>query len=186
MEGSVTASTSLAVSDLVQMFEDAEEASYDARKEAERDRDYVDNKQWTSAEKAELAKRGQPATVINRIKGKIEFLVGMEIERRIDPKAFPRTPVHQDDADGASQALKYATDAERYDHKRTRAWRNMLVEGAAKHFRFFGNKPGRWSRPIAQMLFFQARQIGVRHAHDRAILVTSANRLTKHTLKDLS
>jgi hypothetical protein len=130
MEGSVTSST-LAVSDLVQMFEDAEEASYEARKEAERDRDYVDNKQWTSAEKAELAKRGQPATVINRIKGKIEFLVGMEIERRIDPKAFPRTPIHQDDADGASQALKYATDEERYDHKRTRAWRNMLVEGAA-------------------------------------------------------
>lgn len=132
MEGSVTSSeSSLAVSDLVQMFEDAEEASYDARKDAERDRDYVDNKQWTSAEKAELAKRGQPATVINRIKGKIEFLVGMEIERRIDPKAFPRTPIHQDDADGASQALKYATDEERYDHKRTRAWRNMLVEGAA-------------------------------------------------------
>lgn len=67
---------------------------------------------------------------MNRIKGKVEFLVGLEIERRIDPKAFPRTPAHSSDADGASQALKYATDAERFDHKRTRVWRNICVEGA--------------------------------------------------------
>jgi hypothetical protein len=120
----------LDVSDLVRMFEEAEEASYDARKLSERDRDYVDNKQLTAAEEKELAKRGQPAVVINRIKGKIEFLTGLEIERRIDPKAFPRTPAHSQDADGASQGLKYATDIERFDSKRSRVWKNLIVEGA--------------------------------------------------------
>lgn len=120
----------LDVADLVRMFEESEEATYEARQLAERDRDYVDNKQLTAEEESALKKRGQPPVVINRIKGKIEFLTGMEIERRIDPKAYPRTPKHAQDADGASQALKYATDSERFDKKRTAVWRNMIVEGA--------------------------------------------------------
>lgn len=120
----------LSVTDLVRMFEESEEATYEARQLAERDRDYVDNKQLTADEEAALKKRGQPPVIVNRIKGKVEFLTGMEIERRIDPKAFPRTPQHALDADGASQALKYVTDMERYDRKRTAVWRNLVVEGA--------------------------------------------------------
>jgi len=120
----------LDVADLVRMFEESEDATYDARQLAERDRDYVDNKQLTASEESALKKRGQPPVIANRIKGKIEFLVGMEIERRIDPKAFPRTPAHEQDADGASQAIKYVSDEQRYDHKRTGVWRNLCVEGA--------------------------------------------------------
>lgn len=121
----------LDVAALVRLFEESEDATYEARQLSERDRDYVDNKQLTKEEESELEKRGQPPVVINRIKGKIEFLVGLEIERRIDPKAFPRTPQHAQDADGASQAMKYATDVERYDAKRSRVWKNLIVEGAA-------------------------------------------------------
>jgi hypothetical protein len=99
----------LDVSDLVRMFEESEESTYEARHLAERDRDYVDNKQLTAEEEENLRKRRQPAVVINRIKGKVEFLVGLEIERRIDPKA---------------------TDAERFDNKRSRVWKNLIVEGA--------------------------------------------------------
>lgn len=120
----------LDVAALVRMFEDSEEATNASRQLAERDRDYVDNKQLTAEEEKALKKRGQPPVIINRIKGKVEFLVGLEIERRIDPKAFPRTPAHANDADGASQALKYATDTERFDRKRSATWRNLIVEGA--------------------------------------------------------
>ena len=120
----------LSVADLCRMFEEAEEATYTARQLAERDRDYVDNKQLTADEEATLKKRGQPPVIINRIKGKIEFLVGMEKERRVDPRAFPRTPKHEQDADGASQALKYALDEQRYDVKRSGVWRNLCVEGS--------------------------------------------------------
>lgn len=120
----------LDVSDLVRMFEESEEATYEARQLAERDRDYVDNKQLTAEEESALKKRGQPPVIINRIKGKVEFLTGLEVERRIDPKAYPRTPKHAQDAEGASQALKYATDRERFDKKRTAVWRNLMVEGA--------------------------------------------------------
>jgi hypothetical protein len=120
----------LDVSALIRMFEESEEATYSARQLSERDRDYVDNKQLTATEEAALKARGQPPVIINRIKAKIEFLVGMEKERRIDPRAFPRTPQHEQDADGASQALKYVTDYQRYDQKRSQVWRNLIVEGA--------------------------------------------------------
>lgn len=118
------------VADLVRMFEESEESTYEARQESERDRDYVDNKQLTADELATLRKRGQPPQIDNRIKTKIDYLVGLEKQQRVDPKALPRTPLHEVDADGATQALRYVADTENFDAKRSGVWRNMLVEGA--------------------------------------------------------
>ncbi len=120
----------LAVSDLVRMFEESEDATDEARKLSERDRDYVDNKQLTDEELAELRKRGQPPQIDNRIKTKVDYLVGLEKQQRIDPKALPRTPAHEEDADGATQALRYVAEEQLYDNKRSGVWRNMLVEGS--------------------------------------------------------
>ena len=82
----------LDVGDLCRMFEESDDATYEARQLAERDRDYYDNKQWTSARPRELKKRGQPTVTDNIIKTKIDYLDGVEKQQRIDPKAFPRTP----------------------------------------------------------------------------------------------
>lgn len=120
----------LTVADLVRMFEEAEESTYTARQEAERDRDYYDHKQLTADEIAELKKRGQPQVIANRIQPKVNFLVGLEKSQRIDPKALPRTPAHEHDADGASQALRYVADTEDFDAKRSMVWKNLLIEGA--------------------------------------------------------
>lgn len=130
MEGGLEEAHGLyTVNDLVKMFEDAEEATYYARQYAERDRDYYDNIQLTAEEKAALKKRGQPETISNRIKRKVDFLVGMEKQQRVDPIARPNTPMHEQDAEGASMALSFVADHEDYDAKRSRVWRNMLVEG---------------------------------------------------------
>ena len=120
----------LTVADLVRLFEESEGASINAREQSERDRDYLDNKQYTAEELAEFEKRGQPPTIDNRIKTKIDYLVGVEKQQRIQPKAMPRTPKHENDADGASQGIKYVADEEDYDKKRSAVWRNMLVEGS--------------------------------------------------------
>lgn len=120
----------LSVEDLVRLFEDSEDATLTSRKEAERDRDYVDNKQLTAAQKAVLAKRGQPDDIFNHIKKRVNFLVGMEKTQKVDPQALPNTPMHEDDAAGASMALRYVADSEDYDAKRSAVWRNMLVEGS--------------------------------------------------------
>ena len=77
-----------------------------------------------------LEKRKQPIVTDNRIKTKIDFLVGLEKQQRIDPKALPRTPMHEEDADGATQALRYIAEDQDYDGKRSSVWRNLLVEGA--------------------------------------------------------
>lgn len=111
------------------MFLAAEETSQDARQNQERDRDYYDNKQLTKAEIEELRKRGQPPIVINRIKRKIDFLAGMEKQQRSDPKAYPRTPEHEQAAHAATDALRYVADNTRLDRVRSNVWRNVLIEG---------------------------------------------------------
>lgn len=120
----------LSVGDLVSMFEESEDATYQARKDAERDRDYTDNKQLTAEETATLRKRGQPPVIDNRIKTKIDYLVGLEKQKGVLPKAMPRTPVHDDDADAATEALRYVAEDQDFASKRSAVWRNMLVEGA--------------------------------------------------------
>ncbi len=135
MENGVAASEAtgkggmLDVGDLCRMFEESEDSSYESRKLSERDRDYVDNKQLTAEELSTLKKRGQPPVIDNRIKTKIDYLVGLEKQQRIDPKALPRTPKHESDADGATEALRYVAEEQDYDSKRSGVWRNILVEG---------------------------------------------------------
>jgi len=119
----------LSVTELVSMFEASEEATYEARKQAEEDRDYHDGKQLSDEELKALKKRGQPPYIDNRIKTKIDYLVGLEKQQRINPKAQPRTPVHEHDAEAASQALRYVADEQLFDYKRSAVWRNLLVEG---------------------------------------------------------
>lgn len=121
----------LTVADLVKMFEDAESASYEARQLAERDRDYHDNKQLSAEEITTLNQRRQPHYIDNRIKTKIDYLVGLEKQQRVDPVARPRTMAHEEDASAATQALKYVGDEQKYDAKRSACWRNLLIEGMA-------------------------------------------------------
>ena len=77
---------------LVGYYENFVDHTEDARQLSERDRDYYDGKQWTDEEIETLQKRGQPAIVVNRIKPKVDFLLGVERQQRTMPKAFPRTP----------------------------------------------------------------------------------------------
>jgi hypothetical protein len=125
------ATAALEVNDLVSMFEASEDASYDARLESQRDRDYVDNIQLTAEEIAAYKKRRQPPIVVNRIKRKVDFLKGYEQAQRVQPRVLPRTPAHEQDAEGCEQALRYVSDNQRFDHKRSRVWDNLLVEGMA-------------------------------------------------------
>lgn len=120
----------LTVADLVSMFETSEESSQEARAASERDRDYHDNIQLSADELKTLKKRGQPPYIDNRIKTKVDYLVGLEKQQRINPRALPRTPMHEEDADSASQALNYVADEENFDYKRSAIWRNLLIEGA--------------------------------------------------------
>ena len=115
---------------LVGWVDDAETASADARSNSERDRDYYDGIQLTSSELAELARRGQPPIVINRIKRKVAFLTGLEKQQRTDPRGFARNPEQDEEAaDAATDSIRFVLDNNDFDVTRSKVWENLLIEG---------------------------------------------------------
>ena len=117
---------------LVSYFEDSESATVEARELAERDRRYYDNfndGQWTDDEKEILKQRKQPVTTSNRIKPKINYMLGEEAKRRSLPKAYPRTPQDADSAGAATDGLRFVIDDNRYENTRSAVFKNMCIEG---------------------------------------------------------
>jgi hypothetical protein len=117
------------LADLIRKFEEAETSSQDSREEAERARDYYDGRQLTDEEIKALKKRKQPIVIENLIQPKIDYLCGLERQTRTDPKAYPRTSQHEDDATAATDALRYVADDQNLDVKRSAVFQNMLIEG---------------------------------------------------------
>ncbi len=114
---------------LERYFNESESTLYPNRLRAERDRDYVDGKQLSAEEFNELKRRGQPPVVINRIRRKIDWLLGLAIKQRQDPMAHPRTPMHEEHAESITSALRFVCDNEKYDAKFLEMWSDFLVEG---------------------------------------------------------
>jgi len=114
---------------LKKWIDDAETVSENSRKLAERDRDYYDGKQLTAEEKKVLAARGQPEIIDNVIKPAIDHLHGTEVQRRTDPKALPRTPRHEQDAESITDALNFVEGKTGFDRTASACWRDKLIEG---------------------------------------------------------
>ncbi len=110
-------------------FTDSSDDSREAREKSERSRDYYDNEQLTTAEKDTLSKRNQPQVVFNRIGPKVDFLLGFERQNRTDPKAFPRTPNHDEAANAVTDAIRYVLDNDKFDIKASQVFENMIIEG---------------------------------------------------------
>lgn len=114
---------------LKRMVANAADLTSAARELSERDRDYYDEHQWTAEEIAVFKKRKQPIITANRIKRKIDAMVGIEQRSRVEPRAFPRNPNDEEAADIATKALVFVDDNTRFDSKKSAAFENMLVEG---------------------------------------------------------
>jgi hypothetical protein len=114
---------------LVEQVEDFLNNTEDARALSERDRDFKDNKQWTDAEIAKLEARNQAPIVVNRIKPKVEGLKGLLIQRKTDPKAFPRTQKHEAAADAITDGLRFVADNVDFDQIKLQVFDTLVVEG---------------------------------------------------------
>jgi len=117
------------VSTLCQQFEDSVDDSQQERELSEQCRDYYAGDQLTDAELDALAKRGQPPVISNRIAPKIDALIGYERKRRTDPKAYPRTPKHEDEAQSITDALRFVCEENKFDDVRTHVAETMFIEG---------------------------------------------------------
>lgn len=114
---------------LIRWVNESDDATFDSRASSEKARDYYDSRQWTDAEIAKLKKQKQAATVINRIKPKMDALMGMEKTAKTTAKAYPRTPKHEKAAEAATEAVRYVLQDNAWDQVRSCAWENILIEG---------------------------------------------------------
>lgn len=114
---------------LVNYVDDEETATNSARLIAEKCRDYYDGHQLDAAKMSALKKRNQPPVVYNMIQQKVDFLLGYEAQGRTDPKAFPRTPEHEDVAHAATDAIRFICDKEDFDRRASDCIESMIIEG---------------------------------------------------------
>ncbi len=117
------------VEKLVRQFEESQEQGRENRELCERDRDYYDGYQLTDEEIATLQARGQPPVVFNRIAPKVDAVLGFERKMRTDPRAYPRTPKHEQEAESVTDAIRYVLEDQRWDQKRSDVAENCFVEG---------------------------------------------------------
>lgn len=101
----------------------------ESRTASERDRDFKDNKQWTAEEEAVLNARPQAVVTVNRLHPKIEGLKGLLVQRKTDPKAFPRTQKHERAAEAITDGLRFVADNNNFDHIKIDVADNFWVEG---------------------------------------------------------
>jgi hypothetical protein len=114
------------------LFEQAEEHHEKERELAFRDEDYYhnfDDGQWNQTEKGVLKERGQPTYTHNRIKRKVNFLMGMEQRGRTDPKALPRKPQSEGMAEVATDVLHVIEDQTKFDETASSGFFGLLVHG---------------------------------------------------------
>lgn len=114
---------------LLEQFKESQDQTQTARERSERDRDFYDGIQWTEEEIQVLQARKQPVVTSNRIKPKIDSLLGFEKRQRTDPRAYPRTPQHDKDAEGATDALRYVCDVNQFQQIRSEVAESLFVEG---------------------------------------------------------
>ncbi|MBU8921777.1 MAG: hypothetical protein KOO63_08155 [Bacteroidales bacterium] len=117
------------LTDLVGQFEDFQNYTIEARALSERDQNYDDHHQWTDDEIETLNRRNQAAVVINRIKVKVNRLVGLQKASRTQPRALARTPQHQDGADAVTEAIRYVVDNTDFEMKSSDIFREIIVPG---------------------------------------------------------
>jgi len=98
-------------------------------KESRESRHYYHGDQWTSAEIETLKKRKQPVVTSNRIVRKIDAIVGLTERLRQDPKAYPRTPQHDEGADLATATIRYVLDRNDWKSKSARIARIAAIDG---------------------------------------------------------
>jgi len=95
---------------LLEMYRAWEQAKESENQEAYKASRYYHGKQFTDTELKALRRRRQPATPKNRIKRKVDFLVGVEQSQRRDPKGIPRNPQGERAAYIGTSTLRYVAD----------------------------------------------------------------------------
>ena len=90
---------------------------------------YYHGSQWTAEQLRILKKRRQPHMTFNRISRKIDGVCGLIEKMRQDPKAYARTPQHEEGAELATAAVRYVLDQSSWKDISSICAQNGAVEG---------------------------------------------------------
>ncbi|TVR08179.1 MAG: hypothetical protein EA385_10695 [Salinarimonadaceae bacterium] len=107
-------------------FADSKVAEIEEQRQSRR---YYHGDQYTKDEIGEYRRRGQPVITSNRVQRKLDAVVGLIERMRQDPKAYPRTPQHEQGADLATATLRYTLDASRWDEITPMVALNAAING---------------------------------------------------------
>jgi hypothetical protein len=103
-------------------------AEIEEQKESRR---YYHNAQWTEEQLRTLRKRKQPPVTVNRVQRKINGIVGLTQRMRQDPKAYPRTPDHDEGAELATATVRSVLDANDWKTRDLECVRQCAIEAVA-------------------------------------------------------
>lgn len=111
---------------MVDQFRDGTEVG---RVIAEKARRYYDGDQLDAGMVRGLKRARQPRVIRNEIKPAINGLLGIIQQAKVDPKAYPRNPQNEEQADVASKALRYVADVNHFHSIKVDAAENHMIEG---------------------------------------------------------
>lgn len=94
-------------------------------------RRYYHGSQWTEEQIKTLNKRKQPVVTFNRIARKINGVVGLIERLRQDPKAYPRTPKHEEGAELGTAVIRYVLDEQEWKAKSPEVALDGAIDGYA-------------------------------------------------------
>lgn len=111
------------------MIDEFRDGTQPGRNVAEKARRYFNDEQITGDMERALKRSYQPRVIRNEIKPAVNGILGIVQQARVDPRAYPRNPDNEDQADVASKALRYVADANRFHKLKVDAAENHLIEG---------------------------------------------------------
>lgn len=119
------------VNRLKRQYQDYASAKADEAREMVQARHYYHADQWTKEEISTLRARKQPVITSNRIGRKIDAIGGLVERIRQDPKAYARTPKHDEGAELATATLRFVLDSNNWKSKSSRIAHAGAVDGIA-------------------------------------------------------
>jgi len=117
------------VTKLKRQYQDYASAKEAEAREMLQSRHYYHGDQWTAAEIAVLKARKQPVVTSNRIVRKVDAIVGLVERLRQDPKAYARTPKHDEGAELATATLRFVLDNNDWKSKSSRIAHGGAIDG---------------------------------------------------------
>lgn len=116
---------------LRKMVDDFRDGTEQSRDIGEKSRRYYDNDQIFGETERAWKRSRQPKVIRNEIAPAVNGMLGVIQQAKVDPRAWPRNPDNEEQADVASKALRYVADSQRWHKKKVDAAETFLIEGIA-------------------------------------------------------